>query len=254
MPIEPFPAAAFADHVCELASRLPLLFRRQLKAISELHAPRPQIFTSGWKQWSNARDRVITKALAEYAGERLGVVEVNSGRPVPIEGPIHCSWKNEAAFDVAMIATRMKERAIDKELDQHERVYYSPMGPLSEIRPTEALRDVLFQLSFAETKALDHFTGIYLWLLRQEPEVAASYGYSVRARDGEIDYGDILADYRMELDRHWIQGNPETASVIRIDRGFGPIRIISFVRPIPAQALARIERRLSEAGQPFEIW
>ena len=254
MPIESFPAAAFADHVCELASRLPLLFRRQLKAISELHAPRPQVFTSGWKRWSNARDRVITKALAEHASGHLAFVEVNSGRPVPIEGPIYCSWKNEAGFDVAMIATRMNERVGDKGLPQCERVYYSPTGPLSEFQPNESLKENLFTFSFAQTKALDHFTGIYLWLLKQEPEVAASYGYSVRARDGEIAYGDILADYQEELGRHWIQGYPETASVIRIDRGFGPIRIISFVRPIPAPALARIERRLCEAGECFEIW
>jgi hypothetical protein len=254
MPSEPFPAAAFVDHACELGQFLPDLSRRHLRTISLIHAPPPSKFTRGWRQWSKARDRVITEALAAHAGERLVMVRVNSGRHVPVVGPIYRSWQDASAFDAAAVAARLKGREMDDGLGKSERVYYSPSGPMSEFRPGEALTKVFFQCSFAETKALDRFTSIYLWLLENDPEVAKSYEYAVKACPGEFDNGDILDDYCEELGRHWFPDNAETTSVIRIDRGFGPIRIISFVRPIPAQALARIERRFSEAGQPFEIW
>jgi hypothetical protein len=250
---EPFPSAPFAEDVRTIADKVPILFRRHLKAIAEAHSPKPETFEKSPFAWSRSRDRLIDAALERHAAGSIEEIRINSGRPIEVEGPFHCS--RDSAFDPAKIAERLKPREIDNgELGKPERIYYALSGPLAVNRTADELLDFIHCMSFAETKAFDRFTGIYFYLLRNEPKIAESYSYSARTEAPQVRYDDILRDYRRALGRHWVPSNPETASCILIERDSRPVRILSFVRPIPAEAILRINERFDEAGQDYEHW
>ncbi len=251
-PAPPIPAEAFAEHVCDVADKVPILFHRHLKAIAELHAPRPEEFRSTPSKWAKSRDRVIAAALQKHAGGRLDVVLINSGEPIPVGGPFYRSDHDE--FDVPRIVAHLSGRSVDRRLGKDERATYSLTGPLAESRTRDELADFLHCMSFVETKAFDRITTIYFYLRGVDPDLADSFRYSAKTPPPHVRYDDILDDFRPALGRHWVRGNPETGSCTTINRGAGPVRVLSFVRPIPAEALLRIKRRFDEAGQAFELW
>jgi hypothetical protein len=247
--------SAFITRVCKASSRVPFFTPRHLTELSLYDAPKPDELQEP-RLWGNARTRSIRASLKTPHDEgKLDSTRVNLGKIFPVEGPFFSrSTTSGPEMDVAACAERLNGRPVDRNLHDDTNIYYSLNENPAVSGTREELKEYFFGLTFIQNKALAQATSIYLHLLRTEPTVAETYRFHPTPPAPLVRFDDILADYRELLDRHWIRGGPETESCIIIDRGAGPVRVLYFVRPIPADALGRIGRRFEQAGQLFELW
>lgn len=253
MAIKPLPPA-FIERVVKTAHRVPFFTTRHLTELSLHDAPKPDDLQEP-RLWASARARSVRAALQIPLAEgSLGTVLVNLGKLFLVEGPFYRSTPSEPEMDVESIERHLAARPDDMNLRDVSNIYYGlSRNPAAEGN-RERLRQFFFRLSFAENKALAQATSIYLHLLRTEPTVAKTYRFhpSLPADDVRVD--DVLAEYSDRFVRHWIPDGMEALSAVTIERGSVPVRVLCFVRPIPAEALLRIKHRFDAAGQAFELW
>jgi hypothetical protein len=249
-------ASAFAAKVEAILQRMPLATTRHLTELDLNDCPMPSD-VKDTRKWHKVFTQKVKKRVNRLV--EIGAVmrqTVFMGNLFPVDGPFYISSLDGPPMDAAALARRLEQQRPVKYENQEQQtthLYFHPRPRWAEPgMGGDELLQLFRQASFMSCKVLANYTSIYFHILKHEPNVAATFEFSL-GRASDINIENLLIP---EISHyfHYIIGSPECTSSVYIRRGSSPVRIIFFGRPIAAGMLEKIDAAFRERGELFELW